>query len=194
MKVINLVGASGCGKSTIAKQLDGNVIQSYTTRLPRYMGEPGHIFIENINPIDDLVEIIHYPDIMTQTQRIETIYNSDIVAYAKLYGEHYFATLEQFQELQNNIYVVDPIGAEQVIKYFSDLNIPVITIYIQVDEIIRYERLKNREHKLNPTELELEVLNRLEADRRDFNVVACNYVVDGNGSIDEVIERVRKLI
>ena len=48
-KLILLVGASGSGKTTIAKELEQkgfNVIHSYTTREPRKPNEWGHIFID----------------------------------------------------------------------------------------------------------------------------------------------------
>ena len=188
-KVICLIGASGSGKSTIAEQLGGNVIQSYTTRLPRYMGEPGHVYIEDIKLLDDEMEIIHYPDIITELQQIQTIYKSDIVAYANLYDEHYFATLDQFVD-GLNIYVVNPDGAEQVERYFANLNVEVITVYIQVDEDIRKDRLLNREYD----DYMKEVLERLDSDRRAFKTVRCNYTINGNGSIEDVVERVRMLL
>ena len=47
--LIVLCGKSGCGKTTIASLLQEKynlkVIQSYTTRPPRYKNEEGHIFI-----------------------------------------------------------------------------------------------------------------------------------------------------
>ena len=48
-KIVCLMGASGSGKTTIAKELEKeeyNVIQSYTTRPPRESGEWGHAFVD----------------------------------------------------------------------------------------------------------------------------------------------------
>ena len=44
-----IAGPSGSGKTTIAEELKKRygmkVLESYTTRAPRYEGETGHIFV-----------------------------------------------------------------------------------------------------------------------------------------------------
>jgi guanylate kinase len=78
-KIICLVGPSGSGKTTVARGLEKegyNIIQSYTTRKPRFEGEWGHTFIEEYK----LLPGIGLP--------------KDMIAYFNSYnsGHHYFAT------------------------------------------------------------------------------------------------------
>lgn len=96
-KVIMLfVGPSGSGKTTIAKWMSNcfgmKVLDSYTTRAPRYEGEKGHIFVTD-EEFDKL---------------------TDLVAYTEFDGHRYCATAEQVEE--NDIYVIDPAGVE----YFKE--------------------------------------------------------------------------
>ena len=185
MRIVCIVGASGSGKSTIAEQLGGNVIQSYTTRPMRFEGETGHEFISNVEFVGD--DIIIY-DLQGHTRRLPA---SEIVAYAKLYGEHYFALREQFEASELNIYVVNPAAAEDVHKYFDA---GVKTLYIQVDEAVRKDRMISRYSDAGYSfdEINDEVQTRLAGDRQEFAGLACNWVVDGNGSEFDVIRGVRR--
>lgn len=91
-RILLLIGASGSGKSTVARYLCEQYglrqIDSYTTRPPRYRGEPGHIFITD-EEFDQLQDFVGY-----------TLYN----------GHRYGATAQQVEE--NDIYVIDPAGVE----------------------------------------------------------------------------------
>lgn len=168
MRIINIIGASGSGKTTIAKQLDGNIIQSYTTRPERYENEWGHIFVDSVD-------------------------EENIVAYAELHGYEYYATEDQFIE-GDNIYIVNPDGAEQVHEYFQDSDVEVITIYIVVDESVREERMITRYITLSYERIKYIVNNRLDADREEFKSVQCNRVIDGNRSITDVVADVRECL
>lgn len=166
-KVICLVGASGTGKTYIAKQLadieNVNIIYSYITRPPRYEDEWGHTFISSVHPIrmdSDIGYLEHGLMFMDRT------YKSDMIAYFNSYNSrhHYFATDEQVIRGKTNIYVVDPEGAEMVKEYYKKHNkqelakqgmkyhkeykrddIEVITIAIHEDESIRHQRILERE-------------------------------------------------
>lgn len=166
MRIINIIGASGSGKTSVAKQLDGNIIQSYTTRPERYENEWGHIFVDSVDEVDD-----------------------EIVAYAKLHDYEYFATHFQFK-YDDNIYVVNPDGAEQVHAYF--FREEVITIYIAVDEDVRKDRMITRysEAGYSFDEITDMVESRLIADREEFKSVRCNIVIDGNRPLGDVVEDV----
>ena len=91
-RILLLIGASGSGKSTVARYLCEQYglrqIDSYTTRPPRYRGESGHIFITD-EEFDQLQDFVGY-----------TLYN----------GHRYGATAQQVEE--NDIYVIDPAGVE----------------------------------------------------------------------------------
>ena len=192
-KIICLVGPSGSGKTTIAKELekDGyNVIQSYTTRKPRYEGEWGHIFVPK-NTINHVNEW-------------------DLMAIKELYGDYYWSTKEQYMGKGTSIYVVDPQGAEQV-KETVQLS-PVITIFLIADEETREARLLYRtlikeglseKEARNIAEIRLlrneniattDIPERIEKDREIFKTCKCDYVVDVNRELKEVVEDIKEII
>ena len=118
-----IVGESGSGKSTVANELSARyglkVVQSYTTRPPRFDGESGHIFVcdEEFNRL------------------------TDMVAFTEFDGHRYCATTEQVEDC--DIYVIDPEGVE----YFKDHYVgekDCIVLYLYVDEIVRYDRMVAR--------------------------------------------------
>jgi guanylate kinase len=91
-----IVGPSGSGKTTVVnrlqKELGLKVIESYTTRPPRYDGEKGHVFVSD-----------------KEFDKLE-----NLVGFTKYDGFRYAATAEQVEE--NDIYVIDPAG----VKYFKE--------------------------------------------------------------------------
>ena len=122
-KVINLVGASGSGKTSIARELEKqghNVIQSYTTRAARHEGEWGHTFIKG-KLSDNGKDIISGSGIFSR---------SNMIAYFNSYnsGNHYFATDDQVVRTKTNIYIVDPEGAKMVHEFYEQEDVEVITI------------------------------------------------------------------
>lgn len=178
-RIVCLVGESGSGKSTIAERLkdDGfNYIQSYTTRKPRFEGEKGHIFVD-ITSIDqvDILEEENFTD------------NDDIIAYTFFDREHYWATKEQYKDKGDSIYIVDPVGTKELRKRIKDAEI--VVIYIRVDESIRFNRMYKRD-KLRYENTS----KRIAHDREAFKIVECNYIVDGNRSIEEVLKDIKSLI
>lgn len=118
-----IVGPSGSGKTTIANALHEryglNVIESYTTRPPRYPGEGGHIFVSN-EEFDKLGEM---------------------VAYTEYNGYRYGVTSEIVD--QNDIYVIDPPGVEHMRKHYHG-DKRIITIGLNVSETIRALRMMKR--------------------------------------------------
>lgn len=192
-KIICLVGPSGSGKTTIAKELekDGyNVIQSYTTRKPRYEGEWGHIFVPK--------------------NTINHVNKWDLMAIKELYGDYYWSTKEQYIGKGTSIYVVDPEGAEQV-KETVQLS-PVITIFLMADEETREARLLYRtlireglseKEAKNTAEIRLlrneniattDIPERIEKDKKIFKTCKCDYVVDANRELKEVVEDIKEII
>lgn len=105
-----LVGPSGCGKTTIANKLHDiygyKVVESYTTRPPRYLGETGHFFVtqEKFNSIRD-----------------------GLVAYTFYNGYEYGVTTNEIDE--NDIYVIDIPGVIELLKkYHGRKGIKVFSI------------------------------------------------------------------
>lgn len=203
-KLVLLVGPSGSGKTTIAKELEGegyNIIHSYTTREPREENEWGHEFIDSWDRIAGYW--------FNDPYRGTMILHGDMIAYFNGYGEHYFATKDQYQGKGTSIYVIDPSGAEQVRENVKDAE--VVTIFLMADEEIRYERVRDRGFENNniplfiPTEdlsklqplMEKVLTNaneRIEKDRLIFSKCKCDYVVDGNRSLPEVVADIKEII
>lgn len=180
-KIICLVGASGSGKTTLAKELEKkgyNIIHSYTTREPREPGEWGHIFIKKA--------IGH-----------EIKMNKNMIAFKNLYDYEYWATKDQYQGKGTSIYVVDPEGEKQVHENVKDAE--VITIFLMVDRENRYNRLHKRKNLSGSELINLpnkidNIWGRLNADEEIFKTCKCDYVVDGNNSLINVLWNVIEII
>lgn len=115
-----IVGRSGVGKTTVVQELSKRYgykeVQSYTTRLPRYEGETGHIFIT--------------PE---EFDKLE-----NICAYTEFMGNRYGVTSDIIDE--NDLYVIDPYGVEYMsIKYNGNKGIVVIGIIEDVKTL--YNRM-----------------------------------------------------
>ena len=161
--IISLIGPSGSGKTSIAQKLQEkgyNVIQSYTTRKPREENEWGHTFVDNYDNPDD------------------------VIAYENLYGNHYWATKEQYKNKGISIYIIDPQGDKKLRKA---VDCPVISIFLYCDYTNCYRRMSI----IRGTESALE---RIQKDSKMFSFVKCDYVVDANRSIVEVYKDVEKAI
>lgn len=117
------VGKSASGKTTVANFLeqkyDLEQVNSYTTRSPRYEGEIGHVFVDNIE-FDHLGEM---------------------VAYTEYNGFRYGTTAEQLDQCQ--IYVVDVPGVKTLLeRYKSDRKI--VIIYFSATICTRIHRMVDR--------------------------------------------------
>lgn len=201
-KIICLVGASGSGKTTIAKKLEKegcNVIQSYTTRPKRHENEWGHTFVKDIpRKWQKLKESNNWK---LEGMILDT---TNMIAHQELYGYHYWATKEQYQSKGTSIYVIDPKGAEQVKKNVKDAE--VVTIFLTVGEGERIARLRKRFlNEKNITinsffgnELQDQLYNyirkRLESDEEIFKIAKCDYVVNANRNIEKVLHDIKKII
>lgn len=179
--IINLVGASGSGKTAIAKELDKlsyNIIQSYTSRRPRYNKEWGHEFIDKFIKIKP-------PNIIFKFKGEDRA--EKLIAYFNNYKkhEHYFATEEQYKDKGTSIYIVDPVGAEQVKEVVTDSK--VITIHLEANESVREERLLNSREKD-------EVVTRLERDRDIFKDVPCDYIINADKELETVLDNILQII
>lgn len=200
--LINLIGRSGTGKTTIAKCLSSygyNVIQSYTTRAPRKEDEWGHTFITN--PVE---KGNHNPTTLIEYKKDGTNKEyKDLIAYFNSYesGHHYFATDSQVKRNEVNIYVVDVKGAEQVKEYYkNDQTIKVINILLYTDRSQIIKRLKERHEdstvfdSMKVSEV-LEIHSRLLTDDEIFYSIKTDYAIynmDKNetiNSINRIIEK-----
>jgi guanylate kinase len=178
-RIICLVGESGSGKSTIAEELskkDYNYIQSYTTRKQRYEGEKGHIFVD-------------YEMYIESTITVED--KANIIAYTYFDGNHYWASREQYRNRGNSIYIVDPVGVRELKEEVKDAEI--ITIYLNADEQIRYNRMCKRKYGEENIYDEA-IYSRIKHDKKAFKIIQCDYVVDSNRSLEEVLSDIENII
>lgn len=179
--IIAIVGKSGSGKSEIVRRYHEkgyNVIQSYTDRPQRYESEWGHIFIE--------------------TGVVEK-YRQSMIAYTFFDGHHYFATREQYQGKGVTFYVIDPYGVRSLKEKVKDADI--IFVYINVDEEVRIRRMVNRMMEKNPDAsgeivqaFEDSARSRAEYDKKAFHIVECDFVVDNNGSLEDTMDILNKVL
>jgi len=171
--IVCLVGPSGVGKTTVAfdleKKYEYNVIKSFTTRPPRYLGEEGHTFVEK-----------------SCWEDIEVDFDADVIAYSEYNGHCYWATREQYRGKGISIYVIDVPGVEMLRKSVKDAEIIVIALW--ADEETRFHRLVKRGDSLDAIE------DRLLFDDDAFAIIPSDYTIDANKDVDIVAKRVNKCI
>lgn len=118
------VGRSASGKTTVANILAAKhgykQVDSYTTRKPRFEGEPGHIFVTE----DDFNNL------------------GELAAYTYYNGNHYGTTFEQLEE--SNIYVVDVPGVESLLTKLKGDKRPICIIYFETSVYNRVNRMIDR--------------------------------------------------
>lgn len=152
-KIMLIVGKSGSGKTTVAKNLFNvyglSQIESYTTRPKRHENEFGHIFV-NSSEFNELKEL---------------------VGYTNFNGYEYCATSKQVEN--NQIYVIDCKGVD-FFKHNYKGNKKILTVYLNVEDEILTQRMKNRGDNLS------DIYNRIENDKKEFKsyLDICDYVVD----------------
>lgn len=192
-KIVCLVGASGSGKTTLAKELEElgyNIVYSYTTRKEREPGEWGHIFTSYI---PKKWEKVREGSWERESLVIDKI---NMIACKEIYGFHYWATRGQYQGKGTSIYIVDPDGANQVKENVK--NAEVVTVFLMADEEKRSDRLLKRydpeAYCQGSTWLPDEVIIRLLRDFKIFKTCKCDYVVDANREVEEVLEDVIEII
>jgi len=167
-RIIALVGESGSGKSTIAELLGKEGlknIQSFTTRKPRYEGEKGHIFT-------------------TKKQYECNKANNTIVAETLFDGNYYWTTKGQLNG--ECVYIIDPVGVKELKEKVKDVEI--VVIYLKCYAPDRYERMKLRGDSIETSR------ERIKHDKEAFKIVSCDYCIDANRSIEEVLKDVKSII
>lgn len=132
------VGKSASGKSTIANILEAQYshkqVWSYTTRPKRCDDEKYHVFVGD-EEFDQLGEL---------------------AAYTEYNGFRYGTTWEQLERC--TIYVIDPIGIEELLKNMGERNRPICIIYFDAAVSTRIMRMIGRDAS------DHEVISRLLVD------------------------------
>ncbi|OPH61838.1 hypothetical protein BC351_00940 [Paenibacillus ferrarius] len=159
-----ILGESGSGKTEIARELGFygyKAIQSYTTRPARKKDEYGHIFCSDVD-YDAFRE------------------KNEIAAYSWFNDYHYFTTRTQLAE--SDVYVVDPDGIEDLKSNVKNINF--ISIYLNVDEDTRVNRMKKR------GDSEETIMNRLSVDQQKFRYKQFDYCLP-NDKLTKTIDIMR---
>lgn len=166
-KVFILMAYSGAGKTEIAKELEKqgyDVLQSYTTRQPRYEGEYGHMFC-TVKEYEEFEE------------------KGEVAAYSLIEGNHYFSTKEQIYG--TDIYVCDPDGIKDLKEKITDVEF--ITIYIKVDKKTRYARMQSRGDSID------KILKRVIQDGTKFSKKRFDYQVI-NYELHKAVKIIKNII
>lgn len=165
-----LIGPSASGKTEVAKLLNKKFnmtkIVTYTTRQPR---------IHEINGIDyNFISIEKFAKLAAENFFVETTY----------YNSNYYGTAKK--DIQDDKCVIlDPNG----LKSFQVLNDNrIISIYLDCNEQIRYQRMLNRKDNIN-------IINkRIINDRIAFNktnIQGITYQIDSsNISLEDLAKKI----
>lgn len=168
--ILALCGKSGCGKSTVEKELKAlygwKSVNSYTTRKPRFEGETGHLFISDSD--------------------FDKIREEDIMAYTEFDGNRYCSTSEQINDSQ--IYVIDPYGIEVLRNRYKGHK-KIIVVYLYANDDILVSRMKKRGDTID------RIKKRVENDKSSFCNVVFDYSIDtSNKNPTVVAEEIYKFI
>jgi guanylate kinase len=131
--------------------------------------EKGHIF----------VDMNFYNNTMAKE-----LFESHIIAHTCFDNEYYWATKEQYRGKGTSIYIVDVFGIKDLRQKVKDAE--VVVIYLKADESTRYKRIVKARGN--------ESLKRIEHDKEVFKIVLCDYVIDANRGIKEVLQDVKEVI
>lgn len=170
MKTKNLyliVGKSGSGKTTVVNELERKsfpVVESYTTRPPRYEGEKGHIFVSK-----------EQFDAMT------------MIAYTKFNGFEYGVTKELLG--QNSFYVIDPPGVDYLRNHYNDRRL--VVIYLDTTASTRRNRMFARGDSKSMVDSRIENDRRMfyGATKKADHVIDAN-----RRSISEITDLVLQIV
>lgn len=174
------VGRSASGKTTVANMLVEKYgykqVESYTTRLPRFDGETGHIFVSE-EEFRNLGELAAY-----------TFYNN----------HHYGTTFAQLSEC--DIYVIDVPGVESLLEKLQNDTRPICVVYFDASVYNRILRMADRHDS------DMMIISRLLEDEKDdwfkkldslvwhYSNIIGKYVelysVNANSNLRDVIELV----
>lgn len=144
-----LVGPSGSGKTTLAQRMAEfygmKVVQSYTTRPPRYEGEVGHIFVSD-EEFDQLGKMVAYTE----------------------YGGYRYGVTQEIVDTYD-IYVIDPYGVSYLQSQYTGPKIPIV-VWLSATEEQRREHMKHRGDSEEAIQHRL-LLDRKEFDHGAYDFV-----------------------
>lgn len=157
-----IVGASGSGKTyivnKICKELGMTQVLSKTTRKQRYLGEKGHVFVDNETALKEW---------------------SDAVARTLFCGEMYYATREQVEKA--DFYIIDVKG----VKSLKPVDREIKVIFIKANVFLRiWNMLKRGDSIINI----IKRIKNDSKEFRGFEELADIVVKNSNGVYDLFIQ------
>ena len=126
--LVCVMAESSAGKDSVVSkicELTGwTQLVSYTTRPRRENEGNTHVFV-------------------TENEYKEMREAGKVAAYTFINGYHYWSTIDQLYE--SDVYIIDPVGVESL-KAMNLSNLKIVTVYINVPEEIRKERISEHRH------------------------------------------------
>ena len=180
--IIGMIGASGSGKTEIAKNLEKhgyNIIHSYTTREPREKNEWGHTFV---NSKDVEFNKFNNNHMVTFKQHNK---KERMIAYVYYNNNHYWATTQQYLNKGKSIYIIDPTG---FLNLKSWVSIPVIGVLLMAETHSRIDRM-NKRGDSNP-----KIIERIKNDKQSFDIIKTDWVINVDCSLSDAILKTKKLL
>ncbi|MEK6905086.1 MAG: hypothetical protein AABX24_01670 [Nanoarchaeota archaeon] len=181
-KILTFTGASGSGKSSIAKSLGFSLVLSTTTRAPRPSDLPGEYEYIDSKYFD--------------SKSFDSVEARNDFLWIKEYGGNYYSTRYDSINLalsrpENFIMIIVPEVLPMLLDYAGKEK--VLPFYIRSpDEAVLRSRLETR------GELEDSIERRLKGSR-DWDLQAegsgIHYIfITNNGAIEEAVGQVRKYL
>lgn len=183
-KIILILGESATGKTTVIEEIEKRYgyksIQSYTTRPKRYEGETGHIFVDR----GDYMFCDNGHKVIIMQKENDTNIKVQEIAYTYFNGNHYWADMNQVEDVDTWFYIVDKAGIDYM-KSVAEDKIDFITIYITTPLLTRVKRILKRD-KLKKG------ISRLWNDFKMFKGLEYDYKVI-NKDLEKSVEEVYKI-
>ena len=181
-KIFVLLGESGCGKDTIAREILNNNLSRVVTTTTRQIRE-------------NESEGVDYYFISEDEFKLK-IENDEFIEFNKFKTWYYGLTKQSLlsNSHDNLLIILNPKGLYSLIDYGTHNNIQVVPIYIYCNERLRLIRTLQRNDNVD------EVLRRVYADREDFKDILITllkhngYLVKNEESLEESIEIVKGII
>ena len=168
--VINIAGKSGSGKTTvaeyIAKEFDIPMVESYTTRPPRFFNEPGHMFITDY--------------------QFSSLEDKDKIAHTTFGGYKYCSMLSDLKEM--NTYVIDEDGINYMENNFGK-EFNIYNIWVEASNTQRLKRLEDS-FGMNIA------LTRYKRDINKYgnHKIKYNYIINNDKSMEKLTHHIDKVI
>lgn len=183
-KIILILGESASGKTTVIEEIEKRYgcksIQSYTTRPKRYEGETGHIFVDR----EDYMFCDNGHKVIIMQKENDTNIKIQEIAYTYFNGNHYWADMNQVEDVDTWFYIVDKAGINYM-KSVAEDKIDFITIYITAPFLTRVKRILKRDGLKKG-------ISRLWNDFKMFRGLEYDYKVV-NKDLEKSIEEVYKI-